>query len=105
LSFVAGVLLPFIFNALTQQQGVVLLVVVLAIFAACILYGEVYLSLPSGVAFGFGMLLTSFAAQNLWLAALATAAVTINLVRHSREDSSNNGVESEESSLIEPDLV
>jgi len=85
-ALVLGLLVPVLFNSVTEEQDVVFSVVALAAFGACILYGETFISLPSGVAFGFGMLLTSFAARNPWLLGLAATAVVVNLVKYARED-------------------
>jgi ribose/xylose/arabinose/galactoside ABC-type transport system permease subunit len=84
LSLSFGLFVPGFFNALTQSRGISVYLIVFACFAACILYGEVGLSVPSGAAFGFGMLLTSFAAQNWWLCGLAMSAVAVNLASDRR---------------------
>jgi hypothetical protein len=87
LSLFFGLFVPFFFNALTQARGMSIYFIVLGCFAAVILYGELGLSVPSGASFGFGMLLTSLAAQNLWLCGLAISAVAINLAKNRQLES------------------
>jgi len=82
LSLFFGLLVPPLFNAFTQTQELSVYLVAFGVFAACILYGELGVSLPSGIAFGLGMLSTSFVGQNWWLLALAISAVTVNLVNN-----------------------
>jgi hypothetical protein len=79
LSFFFGLFTPALFTSLTLSAGFGVYIVVFSIFAATILYGELGVSTASGVAFGLGMLLTSFVAQNSALVLLAIIAVTINL--------------------------
>jgi len=96
---IIGLLVPVFFNALTQGQDADVFLLVLAGFAVCILYGEINLTLPSGVAFGIGMLPTSFAAQDWWLVGLGVAAVTINLAKYAFSDSDAIVLEDLESSI------
>ncbi len=103
LSLVIGILVHFFFNSLAQGQDAVIFLAVLAVFAACIAYGEAYLSLPNGLAFGFGMMLASFAAQNLPLGVLAFFAMVVNLALYVWRDRNDNGLEMGESSLSPPD--
>jgi hypothetical protein len=98
LSLIFGLLVPVLFNALTQGQNTGAFLLVLAGFAACILYGEVNLALPSGVAFGIGMLPTSFMAQDWWLVGLGVAAAATNLAKYALFDSDDIGLEELESS-------
>jgi hypothetical protein len=93
LSLFFGLLVPAIFNSFTQTQALSVYLVAFGVFAACILYGELAVSIPSGVAFGLGMLSTSFAGQNWWLLALAICAVTINLVKNGLWQPGTNGLE------------
>ncbi len=95
--------MPFFFNGLAQGQDSVIFLVVLAMFAACIAYGEAHLSLPNGLAFGFGMMLASFAAQNLPLGVLAFFAMVANLAFYVWRDRNDNGLKMGESSLSPPD--
>jgi hypothetical protein len=88
LSLFFGLFMPLLFNALTWSQQISFSFIIFGFFAACILYGELGLSIASGVAFGFGMLLTSFAAQNWWLVGLAISAVAINLAKNWQSESS-----------------
>jgi hypothetical protein len=94
-----GLIVPPFFNTLTQAQEISIFLVVFSAFAACILYGELALSLPSGVAFGFGMILTSYAAQNWWLIGLAISAVATNLAKNWREP---NAIELEDAGFDLP---
>ncbi len=103
LSLVVGVLVPFFFDGLAQGQDAVIFLIVLAMFAACIAYGEAYLSLPNGLAFGFGMMLASFAAQNLPLGVLAFFAMVANLASYAWRARNDNGLEVGESPLFQPD--
>jgi hypothetical protein len=97
LSLVFGLLVQLFFNALTQAQDAGVFLVVLAGFSACILFGAIRLAVPSGVAFGFGMMLTSFVAQDWWLVGLAVAAVMTNLTKHALSDPDVIGIEDIES--------
>jgi hypothetical protein len=93
LSFFFGLLVPPLFNAFTQTQELSIYIVALGVFTACILYGELGVSLPSGIAFGLGMLSTSFAGQNWWLLALAIFSVTVNLVNNGLWQPGTEGLE------------
>jgi ribose/xylose/arabinose/galactoside ABC-type transport system permease subunit len=88
LSLFFGLIAPLLFNALTWSQQISFCFIIFCFFAACILYGELGLSVASGVAFGFGMLLTSFAAQNWSLIGLAISGVAINLAKNWQSESS-----------------
>jgi ribose/xylose/arabinose/galactoside ABC-type transport system permease subunit len=91
LSLIFGLLVQVFFNALTQGQDAGVFLLVLVGFTACILYGEVNLSFPSGLTFGIGMLPTSFFAQDWWLVGLGVAAAATNLAKYALTDSDDIG--------------
>lgn len=103
LSLVFGLLVQLFFNALTQAQDLGVVFIVLVGFGACVLFGEVRFAVPSGVAFGFGMMLTSFVAQDWWLIGLAVAAVMTNLAKHALSDFDVVGMEDMESPIYPRD--
>ena len=79
---ILGILLPILFIALVQWVDIVMFLMVFGLFGVVVFYSEVYLSLPSGVALGAGMLLTSFVAQDWWLVGLAMAAWVVKLSKY-----------------------
>jgi hypothetical protein len=79
LSLLSGLFAPIAFNALTLSGDLGVFLTVFGIFAASILYWEHGTSIPSGVSFGFGMLVSSFAGRNWLLLALAVSGMTTNL--------------------------
>jgi len=89
---VIGLLVQVFFNAMTQGQDAGVFLTVLVGFTACILYGEVNLYFPTGLAFGIGMLPTSFLAQDWWLVGLGVAAATTNLAKYALADSNDIGL-------------
>ena len=94
--FFGGLLVPFFFDTFTQAQNVGVYFIMLGVFAACILYGEFSVSIPTGFALALGILLASFGGQDWALFALAIAAVTVNLLK--------NGL-SERNASVAEDLV
>jgi len=86
---VAGVVFLFLgfpvavlFNSFVQGQDPIVLLLVLVAFGACVGYGEANMTMPSGVAFGIGLLMTGFAALSVWPIGLGTMAVVISLVKY-----------------------
>ena len=80
--FFAGLFVPLFFDVFTLAQDVEVYFAVLGIFAACVIYGELSVSIPTGFALGAGMLLASFAGQNWWFLALAVSSVALNLAKN-----------------------
>ena len=78
LGFPAAVL----FNTFVQGQDLVVLLLVLVGFGGCIVYGEVNVTMPNGLAFGIGLLMTGFVAFNVWPIGLGMLAASISLVRY-----------------------
>lgn len=97
---IIGLFVQVFFNAMTQGQDAGVFLLVLAGFAAVILYGEVNLSMSSGWAFGIGMLPTSFAAQDWWLVGLGVAAVMVSLAKYALTYSNDIGLEELENSIL-----
>jgi len=96
-----GLLAPAIFTALTWEHDVVFYLLVLAGFGACVVYAEALLSLAGGVAFGFGMLLTSFFTPNPWLMGLAGVGVAVSLANYSRSSSADSDLALEDDPFSE----
>jgi hypothetical protein len=77
-----GLLVQVLFNSITQGQEAGVFFLAFVGFTACIICCEVYLSFPSGLAFGIGMLPTSFFAQDWLMVGLGVAAATTNLTKY-----------------------
>lgn len=102
MSLLFGLLVQVFFNAFTQGQDAITFLIVFAGFGACIIFREFQLALPSGVAFGIGILVMSFLGQDWWLAGLAITAVIVNLAKYAWWDSNDCGLDEEsEKSLAE----
>jgi membrane-associated phospholipid phosphatase len=82
LSLFVGLPVALLFNAFVQGQDAVVLLLALVGFGGCVLYGEVNVSMPNGVAFGIGMLLTALMSQDGWPIGLGIIAVVVSLARY-----------------------
>ena len=82
LSLFLGFPVAVLFNAFVQGQDLVVLLLALVGFGGCIVYGEISVAMPSGVAFGIGLLMTGFVAMNVWPIGLGLLAVVIGLARY-----------------------
>jgi len=86
---IAGVALLFfgfpvavLFNSFVRGQDPIVLLLVLVVFGVCIAYGEVNMTLPSGIAFGVGLLMTGFLALSVWPIGLGMMAAAVGLVKY-----------------------
>ncbi len=82
LCLLVGIMSPIFFNAFTYGQGQAEFFIVLAGIGACLLYGEAYLTLPAGVSFAVGFLMTSFVHMNWWLVGVGVAAAVVSLAKN-----------------------
>lgn len=82
LSLFLGFPVAVLFNTFVQGQDLVVLLLVLVGFGGCIVYGEANVAMPSGVAFGIGLLMTGFVALNLWPIVLGMLATVISLAKY-----------------------
>ena len=65
LSLFLGFPVALLFNTFIQGQDLVVVLLTLVGFGGCIVYGEVNVAMPSGVAFGIGLLMTGFVFLNV----------------------------------------
>ena len=84
--FLFGLAMPMLFSGVARGEDVLFTLVVFGAFAVCVVSGEYYLTLTSGVAFGAGLVMTSLVSFDWWFACLAVAATLLNLERHARSD-------------------
>jgi len=82
LSLFMGLPVALLFNSFVQGQDFVILLLVLVGFGGCILYGEIYVAMPNGVAFGTGLLLTAFLSNSGWPIGLGIVAVVVSLAKY-----------------------
>jgi len=82
LSLLIGYPVAALFNTFVQGQDLVVLVLVLVGFGGCIVYGEVNVAMPNGVAFGVGLLMTGFVALSGWLVCLGMLAAAVSLAKY-----------------------
>ena len=82
LALVLGLICPLLYNAVTWSQGLPATLIVFFGFATCNIYGVIQVSMPSAEAFGFGMLMMSVFALDIWLGILSVAAMSISIVRY-----------------------
>jgi len=82
LSLLLGYPVAALFNTFVQDQDLVVLLLVLVGFGGCIVYGEVNVAMPNGVAFGVGLLMTGFVALNGWLVCLGMLAGAVSLAKY-----------------------
>ena len=80
--FIAGLAVSILFLAVAQGGDLVSFFVILGAFAACIVFGEYYMTLTSGVAFGVGLVMASLASFDWWCAGLAVVATLVNIGRY-----------------------
>jgi hypothetical protein len=79
--FVVGLAVPVLFLGMAQGEPLVSFLVIFGAFAACVVFGEYYLTLTSGVSFGAGLVMASFVSFDWWFAGLAVAATLLNIGR------------------------
>ena len=82
--FIFGLVVPILFRGMTQGQDMVSFLLIFGGFAACVVFGEFYLTVSSGVAFGAGLVMTSLLGFDWWFASLAVAATILNLARYAQ---------------------
>jgi hypothetical protein len=82
LSLFLGFPVAALFNTFVQGQDLIVLLLVLIGFGGCIVYGEVNVAMPNGLAFGIGLLMTGFVALNVWPIGLGILAASISLVKY-----------------------
>jgi hypothetical protein len=92
--FVVGLAVPILFFAMAQGEDLLSFFVILGAFAACIIFGEYYMTLTSGVAFGAGLVMVSLASFDWWFAGLAVVATLVNIGRYASTNA--NGLDSPE---------
>ena len=97
--FMFGLTVPALFLAMAQGAGFISFVVIFGAFAACVVFGEYYLTLTSGVAFGAGLVMTSMVSFDWWFAGLAVAATLVNLGRNAA--SNHQGLELDSEDALE----
>jgi hypothetical protein len=86
LAFFLGLLVPMFAAMLSLGQDDIATLIIVGGFASIILYSEAQLSLSSGVAFGIGLTMTSFAATDWLMVGVSVAAVMVSLARHGLGD-------------------
>jgi len=82
LSLLLGFPVAALFNTFVQGQDLIVLLFVLIGFGGCIVYSEVNVAMPSGLAFGVGLLMTGFAALNVWSISLGMLGASVSLVKY-----------------------
>jgi len=102
--FVAGMVVPLIFLGMSEGEDFVSFLVIFAGFAACVVFGEYYLTLTSGVAFGAGLVITSLASFDWWFAVVGVAATLVNIWRYAISNTNGIGTENQDDGLGSPDL-
>ena len=93
LSLFVGLPVALLFNSLVQGQDLVVFLLVLVGFGGCILYGEINVAMPNGVAFGTGLLVTAFLSQNGWPIVLGVAAVVVSLAKYALAEPDETEIE------------
>jgi hypothetical protein len=99
LSLFLGFPVAALFNTFVQGQDLIVLLLVLVGFGGCIVYGEVNVAMPNGLAFGIGLLMTGFVALNIWPIGLGMLAASISLVKYAF---AKPGVSEPEEGLLHP---
>jgi len=97
--FMVGLAVPMLFLGMAQGEDFISFLVIFVAFAVCIIFGEYYLTLTSGVAFGVGLVMTSLASFDWWFAGLAVAATLLNIGRYAASNSHGLGLDAEEDAL------
>jgi len=82
LSLFLGFPVAALFNTFVQGQDLIVLLLVLVGFGGCIVYAEANVTMPSGFAFGVGLLMTGFVALSVWPVSLGILAASISLVKY-----------------------
>jgi hypothetical protein len=82
LSLFVGLPAALLFNSFVQGQDTAVFLLVLVGFGGCILYGEIIVAMPNGVAFGTGLVLAGFLSQSGWAVGLGVAAAAVSLARY-----------------------
>ena len=86
--FMFGLAVPLLFVGMAQGKGPVSSLVIFGAFAVCVVLGEYYLTLTSGVAFGAGLVMTSLVSFDWWFAFLAVASTLLNIERYAASNQS-----------------
>jgi hypothetical protein len=97
--FIVGLAVPVIFLVMAQGDDLLSFLIIFGGFAACIAFGEYYLTLTSGIAFGAGLIMTSFASFDWWFAGLSIAATLLNLGHYAASNPQGLGLDAEEDAL------
>jgi len=95
LAFFLGLIVPVFAVSLSLEQDEIATLIIVAGFAAIILYSEAQLSLSSGVSFGIGLTMSSFAATDWPMVAVSVVAVVVSLVRHGLVDTRRGSIDTE----------
>ena len=80
--FMFGLVVPALFFEMARGADFVSFLAIFGAFAACVVFGEYYMTLTSGVAFGAGLVMTSLLSFDWWFAGLAVAATLVNMGRY-----------------------
>jgi hypothetical protein len=95
LAFFLGLIVPIFSGVFTMGQDEVASLIVVAGFAGVILYSESQLTLVSGVSFGIGLTMTSFAASEWLMLLVSVAAVMYSLAKGGIGDARNTSLDTE----------
>jgi len=98
LAFILGVFAAIVCGVFVQGQDVAATLLVVAGFAAVILYSEFQLTLASGVSFGIGLTMASFASSDWGLLVVSVAAVMVSLARYGIGNAGMAGLNTDETS-------
>ena len=82
MSLLLGFPVAALLNTFVQGQDLIVLLLVLIGFGGCIVYSEVNVAMPNGLAFSVGLLMTGFIALNVWPISLGMLAASISLVKY-----------------------
>jgi len=96
LAFILGMFSAIVCGVFVQGQNVGATLLVVAGFAAVILYSEFQLTLASGVSFGIGLTMTSFASSDWGLLVVSVAAVMVSLARYGIGNAGMAGLDADE---------
>ncbi|HUK79064.1 MAG TPA: hypothetical protein VLU91_00185 [Nitrososphaerales archaeon] len=93
---IVGLAVPILFSGMARGEDFPTSMLILGAFAVCIIYGEYYLTLTSGVAFGTGLTMTSLVSFDWWFAVLAVAATLLNIERRAVSNHQGLGMDEED---------
>jgi hypothetical protein len=97
--FIFGLAVPMLFLGMAQGEDFISFLVIFVAFGVCTIFGEYYLTLTSGVAFGTGLVMTSLASFDWWFAGLAVTATLLNIGRYAASNSHGLSPDAEEDGM------